>query len=53
MVEVDEIYKRVISLFDEETRDLGNSEYRDLVESLADEFQTRHDVIMEEIGDDQ
>jgi hypothetical protein len=54
MVEIDEIYRRVINLFDEEVRDLDNSEYRNLVESLADEFQTRYDVIMEEMtGDDE
>lgn len=48
--EIDQIQQEVMDLFDREVRDLGQEEYREVLENLCSDFETRLDCVKEELA---
>lgn len=44
----DEIQEQVMSLFDQLVKDLPHSEYLEVVENIASDFESRYDAAREE-----
>jgi hypothetical protein len=47
--EIEDIQQQVMNLFDSEVRELGQEEYREILENLISDFQSRLDCVIEEM----
>jgi len=47
--EIETIQQEVMDLFDSEVRELGQDEYRELLENVVSDFQSRLDCVIEEM----
>lgn len=48
--ELDQIQQGIMDLFDNDVRDLGQEEYRELLENIFSDFESRLECIKEEMA---